>query len=306
MLYPTIESIRKKSLIQGVETICRLMGTSRQAYYQYFKRKIEYEYEEVIIIESVTQIRQRLKIGVRKILPLLRAELTKHEIQIGRDQLFNLLREYGLLIKKKKTRIVTTQSFRWLHSYDNLIIGLELTSSGQVWVCDITYVQVKGCILYLSLITDAYSHKIIGYQIAERLTAEETLKALQMALLQRNTEISTIHHSDHGVQYCSKEYVKLLQQHQISISMAEVGNPYENAIAERVNGIIKNEMIGNYAEMNKPDAIQAIEREIVIYNNERPHLSCDMLTPSEAHTRTGVLKKHWKNYRKLKVEGAEK
>jgi transposase InsO family protein len=274
-----------------------LFGVSRQAYYQYKSRKIEREFELVIVLETVTKIRKRLKkLGVRKMLPLLKIELTKHDIQIGRDGLFTLLRENDLLVKKKKKRITTTMSFHWLHTYENLIKGLVPMRANLIWVSDITYIETKECILYLSLITDAYSKKIVGYRIAENLTAAETIKALQMAFLQRDSQTELIHHSDRGVQYCCKDYVGLLKNNNVSISMAETGNPYENAIAERVNGTIKNEMLEDYPQMSKIEAVQAVQEAICIYNDERPHSSCDNLTPSQAHGETGELKKLWKKY----------
>jgi len=297
MLYQTIQEVRQRSQIKGIDTICRLFGVSKQAYYQYKSRKVEREFELVIVLECVTKIRIRLKkIGTRKMLPLLKIELKKHQIKIGRDQLFSLLRDNNMLVKKRKKRVVTTMSFHWLHTYDNLIKNLVPIRSGEIWVCDITYIETMECILYLSLITDAYSRKIVGYRIGENLTAAETIKALEMALLQRNKEVELIHHSDRGVQYCSKEYVGLLQKDNIKISMAETGNPYENAIAERVNGTIKNEMLEDYLKMSKMQAIQAIEQAITIYNQERPHSSCENLTPEQAHEKTGELKKLWKKY----------
>ncbi len=297
MLYQTVQEIRQRDQINGVDTICRLFGVSRQAYYQYKSRKVAREFELVIILETVVKIRKRLKkLGVRKMLPMLKIELTKHDIQIGRDGLFTLLRENDLLVKKKKKRITTTMSFHWLHTYDNLIKELVPECANLIWVSDITYIETRECILYLSLITDAYSKKIVGYRIAENLTAAETIKALQMALSQRNSPTELIHHSDRGVQYCCKDYVGLLKSNNINISMAETGNPYENAIAERVNGTMKNEMLENYPQMNKNEAVHAIQEAICIYNDERPHSSCDNLTPSQAHGKTGELKKLWKKY----------
>lgn len=306
MLYQAVQEIRQRNLIVGVDNICRLFGVSRQAYYQFKNRKIEREFEFVIIIEAVTKIRTRLKkIGTRKMLPMLRIELQKHDIQIGRDQLFALLRENNLLVKKKKKRIITTMSFHWLKSYENLIKGIIPQRAGEIWVCDITYVETIEGVLYLSLITDAYSKKIIGFRIAENLTASETIKALQMALQQRNKEIELIHHSDHGVQYCSGEYVDLLHKNNIKISMAEIGNPYENAVAERVNGTLKNEMLEEYTKLTKQQVIQDITEAINIYNDERPHLSCEGLTPSQAHKKEGELKKLWKNYRQAGYKNME-
>jgi len=301
MQYQTIQELRQKSIINGLDSICRLFGITRQAYYQYFNRKVEREFELTIVLEAVRKIRTRLKkLGTRKMLPMLRTELQKHEINIGRDQLFWLLRENNMLVKRRKRRIVTTLSFHWLHTYDNLIKDIIPTCAGQIWVCDITYIETLDGILYLSLITDAYSKKIIGYRIAENLTAQETIKALEMALLQRNSAIDLIHHSDRGVQYCCKDYVRLLQKNNIKISMAETGNPYENAIAERVNGTLKNELLEEYQKMQKSFVTHAIIEAIEIYNKERPHLSCDGLTPEQAHERTGILKKQWKNYKRQK------
>ncbi len=170
----------------------------------------------------------------------------------------------------------------------------------QLWVCDITYIPVNATFCYLSLITDAYSRKIVGFYLSENLTAQGTIKALKMALRNTANVNGLIHHSDRGIQYCCTEYVNVLKHKQIKISMTQNGDPYENAIAERVNGILKSELLSeNYPDYER--AQTQITKSIGIYNCKRLHASCDMLTPANAHQKNGALKKHWKNYYQLKL-----
>lgn len=224
--------------------------------------------------------------------------------QIGRDAFFDLLRENNLLIRRRRYKAKTTDSNHWLHKYPNLIRELTPESANQLWVSDITYLETGEGFKYLFLITDAYSRKIIGWSLADTLEAKHAIKALHMALWQlpEGTQ-DLIHHSDRGVQYCSEAYVKVLKKRGIKISMTENGDPLENAIAERVNGILKTEWI---YDMN-PDqlTVTKIKRIIDIYNTYRPHESIDMMTPEEAHKVQGVLKRHWKNYYKKRPVEAD-
>jgi transposase InsO family protein len=251
-----------------------------------------------MIIQEVLRIRASLpRIGGRKLLHMLEEFLKIHHIKMRRDQLFDLLREYQLLIKKRKRRIFTTDSNHRFRRYPNLIKGLELLKAGQLWVCDITYISTKQGFCYLSLITDAYSKKIVGYNLERTLAVEGCVLALKMALetLERPVH-KLIHHSDRGSQYCCNEYVHLLQQHLIQISMTENGDPYENPVAERMNGILKDEL--NLAQIfsNFYHAASVVRESIQLYNELRPHASCDYLTPQQAHSKDGKLKQRWTNY----------
>lgn len=224
----------------------------------------------------------------------------EHQINLGRDALFNLLREHNLLIRKRKRRKAqTTFSKHWYKKYKNLIHGFVPLAPDLLWVSDITYLTVAGTFAYLSLITDAYSRKVVGFYLSRTLEATGCIKALQMALNNCNNTTNLIHHSDRGVQYCSHEYVKGLEDHNIQISMTENGDPLENAVAERVNGILKDELLQEQYNSFQ-EAQKSVAKAISVYNSLRPHSSCNMLTPQVAHQQKGVFKKHWKNYYKQK------
>lgn len=242
------------------------------------------------------------RIGGRKLLFLLQ----KDGMKIGRDNLFDILRAENLLVKKRKRWVITTQSKHWMKKYPNLIEGLEVTRANKLWVADITYILIEENFAYLFLITDAYSRKILGYHLSHTLEADGGLEALKMALNAVNPveRINLIHHSDRGVQYCSQNYVHLLQDAKAHISMTQKGDPYENALAERVNGILKSEWIHSEIYSNFDNAKIRVSEIIGIYNSTRPHLSCDMLTPNEAYVKTGKMKKRWKNYKKKTFEPA--
>jgi len=231
---------------------------------------------------------------------MLTPELEKHGIKMGRDQLFDLLRFHGLLMRRRTRIAKTTDSHHWLKKYPNLIKDIILSAANQLWVSDITYIRTLQGFNYLSLITDAYSRKIMGYALYETLEALGPTEALEMAIKERK-EISAfilIHHSDRGVQYCSTEYVDILVKGNIAISMTQSSSPYENALAERVNGTIKNDFFPKKVYQNHKEAKKSISRIIQVYNQKRPHASVDYLTPDEAHLKEGNLKKRWKKYYK--------
>ncbi|MEZ4920510.1 MAG: IS3 family transposase [Saprospiraceae bacterium] len=278
-----------------------MFGKTKQAYYKKEKSVYKQAIEERVIVEAVRKERISMpKIGTRKLL----VKLLDQGIDVGRDKLFAILDRNNLLIRGKRTRVVTTHSNHWFRKYPNLIKGLEVRAPNKLWVSDITYVETKEGFVYLFLVTDAYSRKIVGFKVAEGLTAKHAVEALQMALkgLTRTTATGLIHHSDRGVQYCCNEYVKLLTKWKIDISMAQNGDPLENAIAERVNGILKVEWLydGNFESLS--EAKDFITRAIQIYNNQRPHSSIEMLTPSQAHCKNGELKRTWKNYYKKRMD----
>ena len=280
-----------------ISMLCRLLGYSRQAYYQQRSASEQTVLGQELIVQEVLRLRSRQKrIGTRKLYWLLRPFLSAHHIQIGRDALFELLAAHKLLIRKRRCRIPqTTFSGHWYRKYPNLIIDMPVLRPNTLWVSDITYITVKDDFAYLSLVTDAYSRQIMGYHLSRNLLAEGCVKALKMALRKLPENSMLVHHSDRGCQYCSTEYVEQLQSRHIAISMTQNSDPRENAIAERVNGIIKQELLEtSYDSFIR--AQQGINNAISIYNHERPHSSIDMLTPFQAHSLTGELKKHWKNY----------
>lgn len=284
----------------GIQTLCRLFGKTRHAYYDALYRNQNDELKDDLILELVKEIRKDLpRLGTRKLYDKLQAPLLEHKLDMGRDYLFDLLKNHKLLIRCRKRKAITTDSRHWMRKYSNLIQGLVVTRANQVWVSDITYIRFLNGFLYLALITDAYSRKIVGYSLRRDLSAEGCLKALGMALKNRTTfNGSLIHHSDRGSQYCCKAYVDLLTENNIAISMTNNGDPYENAIAERVNGILKQEFNLYSSQLSFEATCNWVEKSINAYNQLRPHGSCDYLTPDLAHQKEGVLVKRWKNYYK--------
>jgi transposase InsO family protein len=217
---------------------------------------------------------------------------------MGRDALFTLLSQHGLLIRRRRRRVITTFSRHRFRKYSNLIKDLIIERPNQVWVCDITYWFTNYNCLYISLVTDAGSRKIMGYSVAETLEAVNCKTALLMALehITKGQVRDLIHHSDRGIQYCSKEYTQILEANHIQISMTEKGAPLENAIAERVNGILKNEYLSHQPVYSLIQAQLVLEQSVFLYNYKRPHLSCDMLPPEAAYQQGDKLKRRWKNY----------
>jgi transposase InsO family protein len=280
-----------------------LLGYSRQSYYQGIKFIQQKAYEADIVIDEVLRYRKYQKrLGTRKLLHEMQGFLEAHNFQIGRDAMFNLLAERGMLITKRKRRgCITTLSKHRFKKYPNIIKGFIPIAPNQLWVSDITYIHLSDDFAYLSLITDAYSHKIVGFYLSEDLSAKGPLKALKMALTGNPDCKNLIHHSDRGVQYCCDEYVKLLQNNTIKISMTENGDPLENPLAERVNGILKSELLEEVF-VDFKIAQQAIAVACSTYNHLRPHGSIDNLKPVEAHQRTGELYKRWKNYYQIKKQ----
>jgi transposase InsO family protein len=280
-----------------MDTLCDLFGRSRQAYYQRNKYNYREEVKEEILLQLVEKQRRLMpKLGGRKLLELIQPRLPA-ELNIGRDSFFDFLRRHRLLVGKRRRRIRTTYSNHWMHKYPNLIKEFVPTKANQLWVSDITYIETMKGFVYLNLVTDAYSRKIVGWAVGATLEAIYTIEAVTMALAQlpKNTE-GLIHHSDRGVQYCCNDYVKKLNKNKIQISMTENGDPRENAIAERVNGILKDEWLNQMKLVSLEQAIIELKRIIMIYNCYRPHASLDMKTPESAHIHTGELKKHWKTY----------
>ena len=286
----------------GVAKLCGWFGVTRQAYYKNNWDSITTTIEEELILQQVKAIRKNHRVmGGRKLYDLLRPFIAEHQIKIGRDALFKILSVNGLLVRKRKSRVRTTNSYHWMRRYPNIIKGFVPTAPNQLWVSDITYWKITTeQHLYISFITDAYSHQIVGYHVAETLETIESIQALNMALstIKNTTGLNLIHHSDRGLQYCSNAYVALLKKRNIQISMTESGDPLDNAIAERINGIIKEEYLLNHVVKNLKQAKQLLKSVINLYNNERPHMSIGNLTPNTIHySQTPIeTKKLWKNY----------
>jgi transposase InsO family protein len=283
----------------GIAMLCGLFGKTRHAYYDHMWRMNDEAMQEDLVLSLVSELRQQLpRLGTRKLHFMLAPKLKEHGITIGRDYFFELLSDHHLLIRQRKRKVLTTNSRHWMRKYSNLVRDLDITRPEQVWVSDITYIRMGSQWGYLSLVTDAYSKKIMGHAFRSDMTAQGCIDALEMALKNRIYYQKLIHHSDRGSQYCSKDYVNILLENNISISMTENGDPYENAIAERVNGIIKSEFNLYSSNLGFDQTNLQINLKIKTYNNVRPHSSCDFLTPDQAHLGEGKLNKRWKNYYK--------
>ena len=279
----------------SVDAICALFGKTRQAYYQRLGYQYQEAAEESIILDLIAELRKDMgRMGGRK----LWHEINEtHPKMISRDKLFDILDKYHLKVHRRKRTVRTTWSESWLHRFPNLVKDLILTAANQVWVSDITYIETEAGFVYLHLVTDAYSKKIMGWCLSPSLHADATISALQMAIRNAGCDLKgLIHHSDRGCQYCCEKYVKLLQDNGIEISMTQDGDPRDNAIAERVNGILKTEWLYDDHFIGCEDAYRRIAEVINLYNNKRPHLSLNYKTPAEAHLETGEQKRVWKNY----------
>lgn len=225
------------------------------------------------------------RLGTRKLYYLLKNDFDSLQIKIGRDGLFDYLRSENLLIKPKKNYTKTTQSKHWLHKHPNLLQGFTPERAEQVFVSDITYVKIRERTHYLSLVTDAFSRKIMGYQVSDNLNTENMLSALKMAVRNRKTQLPLIHHSDRGLQYCAASYQDQLNAHSITPSMTDGYDCYQNALAERINGILKQEFLIETCN-NKKELKRLVAESVQIYNEMRPHLSLNMKTPNLVHEKT--------------------
>jgi putative transposase len=271
-----------------LDQLCGLFGKSRQGYYKSLKYISQEAFKEDLVLSFVLKIRKKAKTsrwGLRKIHPLIKKDLTLHHVKIGRDKLFDLLRLNGFLVTKRKRRFFTTQSHHWLRKYHNLVENMVVSRPNQLWVSDITYVELNGEVMYLYLVTDTYSQKIVGWNLSLDLKAESALDALKMAFRsQKNIDpYSLVHHSDRGVQYCSYDYTDLLKKKKAWISMTKPASPHENAIAERVNGILKEEWLDDIAGETNINPQKYISQIIKIYNDMRPHEGLGKLTPNQVH-----------------------
>ena len=284
-----------------VSLVVRLFGHCRQAFYQ-SKADIEKEVaHEKKVIDAVMEIRSEDPgIGCYK-LWLMLIGMFGRDFVPGRDRFFAILRRKGLMLPKPKPRHTTNSNHRY-HKWKNRIRGFVPTAANQLWVADITYIALPGGdVCYLHLITDAYSHKIVGWALADTLKAAITMQALQMAIDQAvpmcGSEMleGLVHHSDRGVQYCCDAYVAMLKAHGITISMCEDYKPTDNAIAERSNGIIKVESVYRTRFNSYEHAYRVVERYIHFYNYRRPHMSIGYKVPAVAHQEQGEQKKMWKN-----------
>lgn len=274
---------------------CKLFGKSRQAFYGQKNEQNQKGLQDALVLKLVAEIRTDLpRCGTDKLHFMLQEDFVQHQIKLGRDGLYHLLGRYGLLIRHRNRKPYTTDSHHHYKRYPNLIKEMVLTQAGVLWVSDITYLRIVSEFAYLSIITDAYSHKIVGYKLHPTLHARGAIDALIMANEDEKKTGKLIHHSDRGIQYCCNAYVEMIEHCNIRLSMTEKGDPYENAIAERVNGILKYEHGLKETFESLDEAKNAVDAAVKKYNGLRVHDSCNRLTPLVAHEQKGVLQKHWK------------
>lgn len=266
---------------------CRHLGISRQAHYQWQRRQAleEAKHERILELVKARRLRQP-RLGTRKLHHLIDPVLASEGLGIGRDALFDLLRWNRLLVPTKRAYHKTTNSHHRFRRHPNLLKAgpdqVRAEASEQIWVADITYLPTRERCAYLSLVTDAYSRKIVGYHVHDSLHTAEVSQALKMALKGRQGRWPLVHHSDRGIQYCAHEYQAIHRKHGLICSMTDGYDCYQNALAERINGILKHEFL-----LQQPDSItQArlmVSQSVAIYNTERPHCSLQLKTPDEVH-----------------------
>lgn len=274
---------------------CKLFGKSRQAFYEQKNKDSDTGLQDALVLKLVAEIRVDLpRCGTDKLHFMLQEKFVQHGIKLGRDGLYALLGSYGWLVRHRKRKPYTTNSYHHYKKYPNLIKDMVLTQAGMLWVSDITYISLLNGYGYLSIITDAYSRKIVGYKLHPTLHAQGAIDALIMANNDVKKTDKLIHHSDRGIQYCCHDYVKMIEHFNIKLSMTENGDPYENAIAERVNGILKYEHGLKEPFASFETAQKAVDNAVQKYNELRIHDSCNRLTPVVAHEQKGILKKYWK------------
>ena len=273
---------------------CTLFGIDRQVYYRKIKRRKIRQFNASKVVSMVLEIRQTMpRIGAKKLYYLLNNELK--QLKIGRDKFIDILRANHLLIAPKRSYHITTNSHHRFRKHQNQILELQIQRPEQVWVSDITYIGKRENPCYLSLVTDAYSKRIMGFNVADNMNTESSLVALKNAVKQRKDKsLSLIHHSDRGLQYCANEYQKLLNKSDIKCSMTQNSDPYENAVAERINGILKQEFSIDKFNKELPIMKALVKNAIDIYNNIRPHYSNYMLTPNQMHQQNEIKMRTYK------------
>jgi transposase InsO family protein len=265
----------------SISEICSCFGLTRDAYYKFFKRRKKREAVATKVVKLVKEERKyQPRVGGRKLYEALHTLFILEGLKVGRDKLFDILREHEMLIMRKRASCKTTDSYHRFHKYNNLVKDMEITAPNQVWVSDITYIRTIKGFCYLALITDMYSRKIVGYDISDTLELAGCLRALKKALRAARPAAGLVHHSDRGIQYCSNQYVNELKKRKIKISMTEENHCYENALAERVNDILKDEFYLDQCFFSTQHACIATKSAIEIYNSKRLHLSLEYKTPN--------------------------
>jgi transposase InsO family protein len=267
-----------------VAVLCTRLGMSRQNYYACERRRQRRVVDRDLVIELVNKERKvQPMIGTRKLMHMLGSEFEESGLKMGRDRMFDILREEDMLVTYRRTNVRTTNSRHSLPVFMNLIKDREATMPNQIWVSDLTYIRTDEGFMFAALITDIVSRKIVGYHISDSLESKGCLAALGMALKQLPSNRFPIHHSDRGCQYCCHEYVGQLMSRGLSVSMTEQNHCYENGLAERVNGILKTEYGLGSVYRTKEQSKRAFTQAVMVYNHRRPHLSLNYKTPSEVH-----------------------
>lgn len=269
-----------KIIKASISEICSCFDLTRDAYYKFFKRRKKRDAAAIRVVKLVKEERKdQPRVGCRKLYEALHTLFILEGLKVGRDKLFDILREHEMLVRRKRASCKTTDSYHRFHKYNNLVKDMEITAPNQVWVSDITYIRTIKGFCYLALITDMYSRKIVGYDISDTLELAGCLRALKKALKAARPAAGLVHHSDRGIQYCSNQYVNELKKRKIKISMTEANHCYENALAERVNGILKDEFYLDQCFFSTQHACIATKSAIEIYNSKRLHLSLGYKTP---------------------------
>lgn len=292
--------LRKAYPGAGLGILCGLFGYSRQAYY---KRDDEDDFAreamvQIIVYKAAAYRQDNPRLGGVKLFHMIRSSVGEGTVFPGRDAFLGILRQHGLILKlRHRGRIYTTDSSHGYRKYPNLIKGLAVYAPNRVWVSDITYIEMREGVCYLSLVTDLYSRKILGWSVGPTLETTYCLQALDKALGTLGDEIpqGLIHHSDRGSQYCSHAYVGKLKSKGIAISMSQGGNPLENAVVERVNGILKMEWLNHQPPKDIDECRETVERIVGFYNGERPHMSLGYKTPNQVHSGQGRQERCWRN-----------
>lgn len=270
-----------KTVKSSITEICSVFGLTRDAYYKYQKRR---ERKEALVQKVVELVKEERKdqprVGGKKLYEAIHPMFLLEGLKVGRDKLFDILREQNMLVKRKKASCKTTDSYHRFHKYKNLVKDMEVTAPNQVWVSDITYIRTINGFCYLALITDMYSRKIVGFDLSDTLELSGCLGAFKRAQKAARPAAGLVHHSDRGIQYCSNQYVEELKKYGILPSMTEENHCYENAIAERVNGILKDEFYLDQCFYSTQHARIAAKNAIEIYNSKRLHLSLGYKTPN--------------------------
>ena len=276
--------IHRKERQFTINVICNAFDLKRDAYYKYRKRFVIKKQIEQNVVRLVRKSRRTLpREGTRKLMKSLKSDFRNNDLKIGRDQLFRILRDNGLLIRRKKYSSRTTNSHHRFYKYGNIIKELKIHRPNQVWASDITYIRTIKGFCYLALITDMHSRKIVGYDLSDSLELKGCIRALNKAIYHARNIKKLIHHSDRGIQYCSNVYTQILKRKKIDISMTEENHCYENAMAERVNGILKDEFYLDQTFTSVVQAKKATKNAIKLYNSKRLHLSLDYKTPNYVH-----------------------